>query len=271
MFRRQSIGVALALTIVIAGRATGQAGGSCPANSQLSYGWISMECIHCTVHHLGTGQWVEYAAEPVVGAVAPGVSGENNLLRGDVLIAIDGFPVTTASGALQLAAPIAGRPVRFDLRRAGRLLSVTIVPRCLKPVDVDVLRELVRLRDAAILRADTTIRPPPASGGARGISSGTWLGFAFASVAMTSDATGTGVVHAEFPTVSRINDPGPAALAGLRPGDILRAVDGLLLTTVEGTKRLGSIKRGEKVILRVERDGKVIELTLLAGSRGGSQ
>jgi S1-C subfamily serine protease len=88
----------------------------------------------------------------------------------------------------------------------------------------------------------------------------------FSSVSMTAsvDETGTHSRYAESPTVSRVDEQGSAGRAGLRPGDVLHAVDGLEVTTVAGTVRLTSIHVGETVIFTVLRGDKVVDLVVVA-------
>ena len=68
--------------------------------------------------------------------------------------------------------------------------------------------------------------------------------------------------------IARLSDGGPAAHAGLQAGDVVLAVSNRLVRTVsELTDTLGEQYPGDRVEVRVERDGKPLRLTLLlAGS-----
>lgn len=53
---------------------------------------------------------------------------------------------------------------------------------------------------------------------------------------------------------------------GLRAGDRIVAIDGALVTTREGSRRLVDLQAGQRITLRVRRDGDVVDLRLTAGS-----
>lgn len=66
------------------------------------------------------------------------------------------------------------------------------------------------------------------------------------------------------PELSMVAGGGPAARAGLRPGDILTHIDGVSILTPAGAKKFGGVVPGQKVRVAVLRDGRSItrELTL---------
>ncbi len=53
---------------------------------------------------------------------------------------------------------------------------------------------------------------------------------------------------------------------GLRAGDRIVAVDGVLVTTRAGGDALAGIRAGQRLVLRVRRDGRLEELEMVAGS-----
>ncbi len=69
------------------------------------------------------------------------------------------------------------------------------------------------------------------------------------------------------PELSMIADRGPAARAGLRVGDELTHIDGLLIRRPDGARRLGAVKPGDKVTLTVRRDGRSLTRSLTLGRR----
>lgn len=71
----------------------------------------------------------------------------------------------------------------------------------------------------------------------------------------------------EAPSITLIASRGPAARAGLRIGDRLTHIDGHAITSVEGARRLGAVKPGQKVRLTVTRDQKSITRELTLGTR----
>ncbi len=71
----------------------------------------------------------------------------------------------------------------------------------------------------------------------------------------------------EAPELSMISAGGPAARAGLRRGDQLTHIDGYSITSTEGSRRLGSVKPGQKVRLTVQRNGAALTRELTLGRR----
>ena len=65
------------------------------------------------------------------------------------------------------------------------------------------------------------------------------------------------------PRLRRIDPRGPGRNV-LRDGDVLVAVDGTLITTAEGGRKLGSIKAGDDVKLTLRRNGREIDAWLTA-------
>jgi hypothetical protein len=63
------------------------------------------------------------------------------------------------------------------------------------------------------------------------------------------------------PRVRDVDPEGPAA-GVLREDDVIVSVDGVLITTAEGGRRLGSLKPGEPVRLTVRRQGREVEVGL---------
>ncbi|WP_242418892.1 S1C family serine protease, partial [Frankia sp. CpI1-P] len=56
-------------------------------------------------------------------------------------------------------------------------------------------------------------------------------------------------------------DGGPAARAGIQPGDVIRSFDGRAVTSVEDfSAELRSVDPGQTVTLTVNRDGKNVKL-----------
>lgn len=72
----------------------------------------------------------EFAALPEIAAVAPGSPADSaGIMAGDTLVAIDGHSVLTADGADRFLNAPPGVPVRITVRRAGRDLTTTLVPK----------------------------------------------------------------------------------------------------------------------------------------------
>lgn len=71
----------------------------------------------------------------------------------------------------------------------------------------------------------------------------------------------------EFSTEPRIRgiQPGGPAAGRLRDGDILISIDGVLITTREGGRRLANLTPGKPVTLRIRRDGKEMDVAVVPG------
>ncbi|MES1243296.1 MAG: PDZ domain-containing protein [Acidobacteriota bacterium] len=76
--------------------------------------------------------------------------------------------------------------------------------------------------------------------------------------------TGRGYAH-DFSTEPRIRgiEPGGPASGKLRDGDILISIDGVLITTREGGRRLANLTPGKPVELRIRRGDKEMNVTVV--------
>lgn len=76
--------------------------------------------------------------------------------------------------------------------------------------------------------------------------------------------TGNGYAH-DFSTEPRIQglDRNGPAWGRLQDGDVLIAIDGVLITTREGGRRLANLTPGKPVELRVRREGKETDVTVI--------
>lgn len=71
--------------------------------------------------------------------------------------------------------------------------------------------------------------------------------------------------------VAAVTPDGPAAGAGLRPGDLIVAVDGQAVTAArEVIQRIAMMEPGSRVVLRVERQGSELDLPTVVGLRPAS-
>jgi len=71
----------------------------------------------------------------------------------------------------------------------------------------------------------------------------------------------------EPPRIEAIDGEGPAAASGVRPGDLLVAVDGHPLTDEAGAAAFSSLRPGQRVRLTVRRDGVDRKVELVTGER----
>ena len=57
----------------------------------------------------------------------------------------------------------------------------------------------------------------------------------------------------------------PAEKGGLRPGDLLVAIDGLSMKSVEGAAAFRAVKPNQTVLFLVVRDAEVLKISVTAG------
>jgi S1-C subfamily serine protease len=238
----------LATTLAVAPLAL--AAQQCPAERrEPDLGFSGIDCVQCTLHMRGNKiGWMEFGAEPVLRHIRTGGPAAGKLQEADVVVAVAGLPITAEAGGRLFANPDIGKPLRLTVRRGGRELEVEIVPA---------------LRCAAGAE-EPGRRPSAPSPAARARERGR-LGFALACrcIVQTDPDGGELWEFKDYPEVVAIDSTGPAALAGLLPGDTLQAIDGFGLLTAEGGRRFGAIRPGDTVRLTALRRGlrRVMELT----------
>lgn len=71
----------------------------------------------------------------------------------------------------------------------------------------------------------------------------------------------------ELPSVFSVDANGPADRAGLRTGDTLVSINGLVLVSREGGEAFGRVRPGQEVTIRFRRDGREADARLVAGTR----
>lgn len=82
-------------------------------------------------------------------------------------------------------------------------------------------------------------------------------------------ASGPPVLYRDYPLVEAVIPGGAADSAGIREGDILKAIDGLSLLSAEGTRRMSTAVAGEVVRLSFERSSRPFDVSLKLGPSGG--
>lgn len=119
--------------------------------------------------------------------------------------------------------------------------------------------------------AEEMVAPPPPVPDMvmeRRATSGTLrVGIRCSSCGRISGESGTRWSFSEYPSVTQVNRPGPAADAGIEEGDVLTHINGLDLLTPEGGERFGSLIAGERVELRYQRDGEEFTVVLTVAPR----
>jgi membrane-associated protease RseP (regulator of RpoE activity) len=82
----------------------------------------------------GERNWY-FQSEPEIHKIDPKGPAAGKLEDGDVIVAIDGLPITTHQAGQRFANVAPGENVKLTVRRGGRLLDTTIVPRGVCPED----------------------------------------------------------------------------------------------------------------------------------------
>jgi S1-C subfamily serine protease len=129
MFRS---GIAVALTVAV--QQLYAQGGPCPENRPRA-GTIGIERFECVGRSCNVGTRADdgsyfhsFSVEPRVGAVNKALEPARLLQVGDVILAIDGVPITTSEGGRRIANLEVGETVSLLLRRDGDETEVKLVP-----------------------------------------------------------------------------------------------------------------------------------------------
>jgi membrane-associated protease RseP (regulator of RpoE activity) len=270
----------------------------CPAGEVVvgDLGFTGLECTNCTML-VGSGAnrlWIFRSEPTVLGAKHRAVPETERLQAGDVITAIDDVLITTKEGGRRFANAVPGTPTKIGVRRDGREVTVTVMPRATcdalgyaepmvdaapvpappeAPAPAAAPKVAVVADVAPVAEAVPLPPPPPAA------TSGGRLGFSItctkcevhvpdrAPAPETTGAAAARWVFSEPPVVERIEVEGPAAAAGLRGGDVLTHIDGLSLTTEAGGVRFGAVQPGDTVTFRYVRNARGGEVTLIAAER----
>ncbi|HEV8447000.1 MAG TPA: PDZ domain-containing protein [Gemmatimonadaceae bacterium] len=73
----------------------------------------------------------------------------------------------------------------------------------------------------------------------------------------------------EYPRVAAVVPGGAADRAGIREGDVLLAVDGMSITTDEGSRRFSELRAGDTASFSLDRAGKTVDVNIVVGRGGG--
>lgn len=225
----------------------------------------------------------DFSVEPSLWRIRDAGPAAGRIQEGDVLVAVNGQPVTSSAGSRELDGMEAGRAVTLTLRRDGRLLDVAITPiltcepaglaagsgprpgrrmleggriraEALPVVELQrrqaYLVELERLRATLAMRAASLDSLHPMVEVRR-----VWPGALGIGLGCADCDLGPPWRFDDEPVVIAVEADSPAARAGLRPGDVLTHVNGLAVTSSAGARRLAALEPGEKVEFRFTRGG----------------
>lgn len=247
---------------------------------------ITIAC-DCTVGASWESDWT-FRSPILVRAVERNGPAYGILWPGDEIVAVNDVPVTSEGGSRILETLRPGQRVRLTVRRDGDERTVRVTAREICPHDPRAIGTYVPEvpPDATAGRRETPAAAPPArreapAGPSRepvpvperlpDVRPEGWLGVAFACTGCgwareADDATPYWESDAP-PLIYAVYPGGPAERAGLRPGDLLLAVDGEPIESEAAGRVLGAVRPGERVRLRVRRDGEVVEHAVEAERR----
>ena len=132
--RRIILFFAIASACAFAAGAAEPSGQSCPEGHPQTgdLGISHLLCVggSCSVNlRTGRGYAHDFSTEPRIQGLDRNGPSWGRLQDGDVLIAIDGILITTLEGGRRLANLTPGKPVELRIRRGGKEMDVTVVPR----------------------------------------------------------------------------------------------------------------------------------------------
>jgi C-terminal processing protease CtpA/Prc len=215
-------------------------------------------CTRCAIsgkHIVGVPD-IEFGTEPVLSTIRKGGPADGKLADQDVLVAVNGQLITTPQGALLYSWLPASTPVKVTVRRAGTLKDFDVVtaPRC-KPITPQF--QLGQFTTGF----PTWGQSAPSTNPNRG-----WFGIAIScQTCGLMVRSSTWLPFSSYPEISEVTPDSPAEKAGLKAGDLLVAMDGLSLKSVEGANAFRNVKPNQKVLLLVVRDADVLKLTVTLG------
>lgn len=217
----------------------------------------------------------EFRSEPRIWGITEDGPAHNKLKEGDVVVAVDGYLITTAEGGRRFGSMVPGVPVILTVRRGGEETDLTVTPeaKCrqvhVEPVpDIVDVPERPRWVPRPVAPGDPSPPPPPPE---QAVLPAGWMGFSFScsdcAVGLADGETAPVWDFTSPPLVERVEAASPAYAAGLQPGDLLTHVNGAELTSDEGGRRLGAVQPGDTVVFRYTRNVEERTAQLIAGER----
>lgn len=251
-------------------------------------GFRAISCSHCSFFFDPGDQskvrW-EFRSEPVIEGIERGGPAEGRLQSGDIVISIDGKLITTTEGGRRFGQVRPGETVTLRVRRGGRETDVTIETGAACPPGRPVAP--VPAPDAPGAPVIVPLPPSPAPGEIAGaprpapaptptaapappdIPSAGRLGFSLSCSFCGTQLTGGERVwtFSVPPVIESVEPDGPADGAGVRGGDRLTHIDGVSITSADGGRLFGTLRPGQRVQLRLEREGAARDVELVVGER----
>lgn len=222
------------------------------------------------------GMLYDFSIEPRLWQIDEDGPAADRLQDGDVLVAVNGLPITTRDGGRQLSAMRPGQPVTLTVRRDGRVIPTTVTPEATctppslsagpdpRPSNLDLLLDDV-VDDVAGGRAWAG---PETERTAAGTTALRYLGAELLAATVVDVGIDRDVRwwFAEPPVVLHVGPGTIAERAGIRPGAVLLEVEGRSVATPEGTAALARFGPGQTLRLRLRHGGEET-VVLLEGRR----
>jgi hypothetical protein len=271
-------------------------------------GIARFECRCSQTRESGSDTWLWlFVSEPTIGALDPDGPSQGKLRAGDVIVAVDGWLITTRGGGERFSQISPDEPVEITVRRGGIERRERIVPRVreegddapeLEQLDTPLTVKLAELSEAL---AELALVSPeldelselgelpalPELPTLIGLSElgklsllgdlkidtrplG-WFGFGLSfSGSMRQRAGADEPPLWDFdapPKVRSLAADGPAARAGLRRGDVLTHIDGVRLDSEEGGRLFSEVQPGQVIDWTVRRRGASLTIPIVAEER----
>lgn len=239
----------LALALLLAAAATASAEKPCAEGKRDRTGTLGVQHYVCrggscwvTRNPMKAGGGFEhyFSTEPIAAKVEAG----RELRDGDVLVSVDGVPVTTPEAGRHLANLESNVPVRLRIRRDGQERELVAVPRlgCEQPSLTVTSGGTVTVKRPTSPRPDFGMRLECGACGWEVHDGRTvWRSLT-------------------VPRVVGIDRGGPADVAGIRAGDRILSIDGHWTFEPQDGAAIGAIKPGQKVKVVVARGEGTVEV-----------
>jgi C-terminal processing protease CtpA/Prc len=231
---------------------------------------------HLSAQNEAGDQIFVFADAPRVLKVYEDGPADGILRTGDVILTIDGLPITDEDAGWLLQQPLDGRTYEITVRRGDseRTVELTAGPRDNQRVNDNTI-EVVTYDDDGNIHVvsyslnengDVTWLSERESnrGGARTRS---WFGLGLETGHIVVKRKGedkTYIYFDELPQVYSVDPDGPAFIAGIQRGDVIVKVDGLRLDEDAGAEHWSLIQPGDDVELLYMRDGEIYTVQMEA-------
>jgi C-terminal processing protease CtpA/Prc len=254
--------IALLLSSTLAGAADWKqpgADGRCPEGhpltGDLGIGRLVCPGGSCVVNEMvgGGGYTHRFSTEPVLLEISEDGPAAGRLREGDTLTAVDGLLITTREGGRRLANLKAGEPVTLRVRRNGAETDVEVVPvtGCNMP-------GLTVTGGGNLPAQQRRIEPRVDFGMKLECGNCGWFTSAGKRVWRASS----------FPKVVSVTQGGPAAEAGIRPGDVLLRIERYSFIEEAAGELLGQLRPGQAVRMQIGRTGAMREVVIIPRAAG---